>query len=279
IFLTCCNEMTITKRKNKSYCDNGLNKKIENLLRVYSLLENQKDLSPNNDIVNFSLKKLVHNIICWQQEESTLIEDIRDNAEHLLLHLPALCARAECEMEKWWCRKILSGQEDLEAFWYYENYQNLIDAELDLLSDQVITDIVFLGSGALPLSAILLAQQNDDLRVKCIDYDIYACDLAKRLIKKLKLDRRIEVCTKNSDNYIPQSDELIICASLLKSKNIYYKFYKHDIHNIIVRDVEGLYQLLYTPALMPTSEQYIEQHKTPLSSIRINTSRCFERVS
>ncbi len=47
--------------------------------------------------------------------------------------------------------------------------------------------VVLLGSGALPLTAILLAKAAPELSIQCVDRDPEACELAFQLMERLHL--------------------------------------------------------------------------------------------
>jgi hypothetical protein len=95
------------------------------LTDIYSDLAGQEDLSPNNPCVNRSLGALVGALQQWQADGfGADLVDEPDLAE-IARGLPVICGKAECEMEKWWSRRILEsvcpGVQALEAFWYVEN--------------------------------------------------------------------------------------------------------------------------------------------------------------
>lgn len=269
--------MHITHLKTYSRCKPDI--PLNYLHTVDTFLKSQQDLSPENEAVTSHLRELVRNITLWESENILSLQDIQHNASYLLSSLPKLCAHAECEMEKWWCRQILSGQKNLTDFWYFENYKNLVTAEAHLLGNKSYDHVIFLGSGALPLTAILLHQAYPECHISCVDHDQAACDLAKGLIDQQDLKSHIQIIARDARDFCPNPDALVICASLLQTKSIYTKLYHDNIHDLIIRDSEGLYQLLYAPAHKPHSQLYSETAKTDLSGLRINTSCYFKRTS
>ncbi|HKJ63741.1 MAG TPA: nicotianamine synthase family protein [Hyphomicrobiales bacterium] len=246
---------------------------------VHETLANQSDLSPENPKVNSCLNRLVATLQDWQQ--CGYGSDLADHPDFtgLACSLPDLCARAECEMEKWWCRRILAsdckGVQSLAAFWYLDNYQSLCRAELELLGSARETRFAFLGSGALPLTAILLAQQSPSMAVSCVDCDGEACSMAYELVSLLGLSRQIMIENKEACAYRPEADETVICASLLDAPGVFNHLDACNVSRLIVRDAEGPYRFCYRPAHLPGPE-FVECSKLPLSADRINTSRYFE---
>ena len=71
------------------------------------------------------------------------------------------CSLSESEMEMYWSRRIASSarpQQELEKFWYIDNYRELVRREVGLLagSGLSLTDgsrAAMIGSGPLPLTA------------------------------------------------------------------------------------------------------------------------------
>lgn len=249
------------------------------LKAAHETLARQRDLSPNNPEVNACLGCLVATLRSWQVrgfgEDLTGRPDLAEVASEL----PRLCAIAECEMEKWWCRKILAsecpGAQALQAFWYLDEYEALHRAELELLGDRRTDRFAFLGSGALPVTAILIARDCARTRITCVDCDGEACELAERLIALLGLSASIEIASIDAEDYPSEPDETIICASLLRAPGLFAKLRDRRAHRLIIRDAEGPYRFCYRPAMLP-GRDFVERAKSPVSSARINTSRYFE---
>jgi hypothetical protein len=242
-------------------------------------LARQSDLSPENPAVNRCLSRLVATLRAWQTAGfGTDLADAPELAD-VARDLPALCARAECEMEKWWCRRILAsdcpGAQALAAFWYLDAYEALCRAELQLLQIQPADGFAFLGSGALPVTAILLAQRCPEMRITCVDSDGEACELAERLFRLPGLAGRVAVKEIEAETYRPEPEETVICASLLQAPGLYEHLHARQIHRLIVRDAEGPYRFCYRPAPLPR-HGYVERAKSAACPERINTSRYFE---
>ncbi|MFC2431651.1 MAG: nicotianamine synthase family protein, partial [Candidatus Saccharimonas sp.] len=77
------------------------------------------------------------------------------------------CSLSESEMEMYWSRRIASSarpQQELEKFWYIDNYRELVRREVGLLggSGLVLSNgsrMAMIGSGPLPLTAWCLWHQ------------------------------------------------------------------------------------------------------------------------
>ncbi|HEY2224995.1 nicotianamine synthase family protein [Actinomycetospora sp.] len=86
--------------------------------------------------------------------------------ERLLPSLRGLCAAGEFELERWWARCIVEDVDpraELARFPYHQNYVDLTRLEhhtvAGLTSDPV-RRVLFIGSGPLPLTSLLLAQRH-----------------------------------------------------------------------------------------------------------------------
>lgn len=262
-------KMTFTELKNQA---------VDTIRRSYNLLSKEQNLSPSNAFVNEQLTQLVRTLTSCQDAEVTDFlltnPDLKTERERL----PALCGQAECEMEKFWARKLMSRHDcQLEDFWYYPEYQELCRAEEELFRKRSFTNISFLGSGALPLTAFLLAHDLPNAHITCVDFDKEACDLAAQLCKKLGISEQVEIKCMDALQYTPKDDELVICASLLQGREeLYKKLQGSHTGALMVRDSEGAYQFLYKAAELP-SAGFHEVAKTAVNPRRINTSRYFER--
>ena len=243
----------------------------------YAILRKESDLSPHNAHITHTLTHLVHILKhCHAPETSSHLlerEDLSDARQHL----PTLCGTAEGEMEKYWARKILADKHgSLEKFWYYSEYCALCNAETSLIGKQSFNSVSFLGSGALPVTAFLLARNLPETKkIICIDFDKQACELSEKLVRKLNLADRVSVQCMDALKYVPEKNELVVCASLLQGRqDVYQRLERHNCA-LMVRDAEGAYQFLYKAAELPQSG-FREVAKTAVDPSRINTTRYYE---
>lgn len=252
------------------------------LTETHGILARQTDLSPNNAAVNDCLWRLVSTLQSWQA--AGFGSDLPDDPSlgEIAHALPALCGRAECEMEKWWTRRILAsvcpGAQALEAFWYLDHYRALCQAEYDLNGDERQERYLFLGSGALPLTAILLAWRHPDIQVRCVDRDAEACELSERLLRLLQLQERVSICSEDARTVSLRSDETVICASLLQAPGLFDRLAQTGAKQLLIRDAEGVYRFCYRPGALPDAD-FVEKARTPLSTTRLNTTRYMHAAS
>jgi hypothetical protein len=236
-------------------------------------------LSPHNTRVNGQLTELVRTL---EQCQPAAVSNYLLSTPELAAErekLPELCGTAECEMEKYWARRLITCSTfDVTKFWYYPEYQELCRAEKELFARRSFANISFLGAGALPLTAFLLARSLPGARITCVDFDNEACDLAQQLARKAGVANDVEIRCMDALDYVPRDHELVICASLLHGRDEIYRRLKNWPGALLVRDSEGAYQFLYKAAELP-EYGFTQIAKTDIDPRRINTSRYYERAA
>lgn len=241
-----------------------------------------QDLSPRNPIVNQRLSALVSCLAAAQERDEGPFLACLPGLRAARTGLPALCGRAEGEMERFWAKHFLARRtvafEDLEAFWYFDHYRALWISECALLGDTRIGRLIFLGSGPLPLTAILAAAEPFIGAILCVDSDGAACALSRALTQALGLERRIGIHHMSAQAFAYRSEDVVLCASLIQGKaELYERLFLRGVGRFLVRDAEGAYRFLYEPAPLPDPAQFEHRSKTLASAQRINTTRLFER--
>jgi len=253
---------------------------VEFLNETCRTLRTQTDLSPANPVVTETLHGLVTTLSAWRR--AGFGADLPDDPglAEARIGLPALCAAAECEMEKWWGRRILASDGPwrlLTSFWYLPNYQSLRAAEAGLAGAANLRRAVIFGCGALPLTAILLAGNDPEARLRCVDADGEACTLADGVIRALNLAGRIDIVHGDAEAVGAAPEETALCASLLRAPGLFDNLARLGVRRLLVRDVDGVYRFLYRPAALP-GRTFRELVRTKASPARINTTRYFDAV-
>lgn len=241
---------------------------------TYNVLAAARDFSPNNPKMTSTLTSFV-NYVFQHQGSAELLEIIAMD-QRMREDLPMLCARAECEMEKFWAQLLVSGNKKLQDFWYIDCYRALVETEVRLLqqnADQA-KEIVFLGSGALPMTAFLMADYFPQAKIICMDRDAEACALSRQLAVVLGYADRVSIIEADAADFIPQPDQVVVMASLLQGKaGLYQRCAKAGVQ-VLVRDAEDVFQLLYKRSELPGTE-YAEVAKTTPGKGCVNTTRLF----
>lgn len=175
-------------------------------------------------------------------------------------HLQMICAKAEYEMETYWAQKVLESNDprrELENFPYYANYEKLTKLEwFSLLScgNHSSHEVLFIGSGPLPLTGIILAKEYVD-KVTLLDIDERAVTQSKQLISALGLQEKVTVIqgdAKTFSEYHKFNTVFVaaLAGALPSDKQEILETIKKETANqshIIARSSWGTREILYTP--------------------------------
>lgn len=228
---------------------------IRTIEDAYKVLSEEEDLSPRNPAVNDTLSRLVQTLSKDYSDDDVnrilLDPRVREMRGHMLEKL----AQAESAMELYWAKEFSKHttitQEDMERFWYWENYSDLVGVESKHIPNQIYTpgeSICFVGSGPLPLTAIVLNQQTGR-NVTCVDIDPAACEASSIFLKKAGYDKSIRVVCANGAEYNFEKHPAVLIASLVPNKNDVVRRIceTHATPCIGLRSAERLHTLLYDP--------------------------------
>lgn len=241
---------------------------VQEIEKIYTGLRSLPSLEPGK-ATNKLFSKLVS--LCIQQyDKQTVINVLEDpRITQLIKYLREMCSVGEYLLEYQWSEKIVSdcklldtSQENpLRSFVYYENYCELTKLEIHtMLGCGVVPRIVvFIGSGPLPLSSILLTEMCSDVaKVHNLDIDISAISIASELISAIGKSQVIEHHQCNGLDYtgFAQADVIFLAAlvgrnhqqKLLFLQKIYEKCEPGTA--VIVRSAHSLRALLY-PVIEP----------------------------
>jgi len=173
-------------------------------------------------------------------------------------HLRSIWANYEYQREKTWSWKIINSKEpsfEIKKYPAYVFYKKLISFEFGIsnaLYKRALNRILFIGSGPLPISSILLAE-NYDIYVDCLDIQKEACEISSKLIPKLGLSGKINFMHKDITKMKSvETYDVIILATLAgetdREKQALLRYLIRSIKKdqiLIIRTVQGLRSLLY----------------------------------
>lgn len=174
--------------------------------------------------------------------------------------LQKICGEAECELEKYWARRIIDSKEPrvaLEEFPYIKNYRELTKLEWHCVhgcAEQHDHRVLFVGSGAMPLTAIILAIEHG-ISSTVIDIDHEAVSLSQQVISMLGLADSITVICENAGTFSRYGDFTVIFLAALagmstKEKLDIFKQIKKlttSATHLLARSSWGNRKLLYRP--------------------------------
>jgi nicotianamine synthase len=160
---------------------------------LYEALATQPSLAPGPRVDEL-FGRLVELTVAMPAAEAD--EVLADPAiEALRPRLQRLCAAGETELERVWATRIATSPDPaatLAGFPYLENYRLLVELEWSAVvgaaGGRRPTRVAFVGSGPLPLSAVLLARDHDVV-VDSFDRDPGAVRQARAVVDALGLPR------------------------------------------------------------------------------------------
>ncbi|SEM82391.1 nicotianamine synthase family protein [Lihuaxuella thermophila] len=229
---------------------------VQLVLDTYEILNRESDLSPANAVINDVLSRLVRTVCESHGLKNSSAILNHDQVRSVLPHFHRLLSRAEGLMEKYYAARLSRFDTvslgELIRFIYWENYVTLVREEMNVLQ-QVMPDfygkpIALIGSGPLPLSAILLHIYTKS-PVTCLDSDAEAVSLSRQLIGKLDLQDSVRVEKTAGEEADYGSYPIVFVASLVQNKESVLQRILSTRSGVLVavRSSEGVYQLLYDP--------------------------------
>lgn len=223
---------------------------------VGEVLARETDLSPANEAVTAMIDRLKHRLrMPYTPAEIQSVlrnEHIRRLHRELLVNLSEAESQTELFDARQLCRSGQSGLDMITRLSYWGIYEALVSRELDLLRrlsrEQELSDApaVFVGSGPLPLSAILLRLYSH-MEVICLEIDAAACETSRALLHRLGLEEHVVVLQQNGASFDYSPYRSVFVASLVTNKLQVLEQIRRTRPDalVAVRTAEGMRQLMY----------------------------------
>jgi nicotianamine synthase len=174
------------------------------ILSLHSQLSGATSLKPSPEVNRLFTELVDLTVGSSASVAKALLAD--DEIKRIIPDLRSIGSTGEFHLESYWAGKILGSKHPaitLEEFPYYDNYLKLTELEfrsLSLLGARAIKRILFVGSGPLPLSSILMARKYG-LYASNLDNDADAVRQSTRLIKHLGLSDITKVELGEAQDY------------------------------------------------------------------------------
>ncbi len=217
---------------------------------LYKKIEELKDFTPSTE-VNELFTQLVEKSVKYSLDAKLTRYEIS--------RLQILSAKAEYELEKYWSLRIISSNNSIEEFKkfpYIKNYIDLTKLEIFTLmgcSKHDNHEVVFIGGGPLPMTAIVLSLYHN-IKSTIIDMDEDAVNLSEKLIKQLDLDSSIKIIKSSGERFNYKDYNTVFVAALAglnssTKRKIFLRIKatsKSGTH-IVARSSWGNRRILYRP--------------------------------
>lgn len=233
--------------------DTSINQVVTDVRSIIKQLQSYPDLNPSPEI-NKLFSWLVS--IIYEHHSSHVDSNcILCSLANELPQIHRLCSMGEFAMECYWSQRIGTHQKSIDQFPYYQNYQKLVTAEARLLQRHQSDNhkrMLFVGSGPLPLSALLFSQ-NYQWQVDCLDKDDQAYHLGKAFIDSQPSHSNLHCIEGDIYEYQELNNyDLIVLGALVGSNHEqkqeilkHLRLHTHADTKLLVRSAEGLRTLLY----------------------------------
>lgn len=157
-----------------------------------------------------------------QEEQKKLIAFSKEH--HLLSLFQQTYEIYETNLEIEFVRSLLKRNgvlsiNDLQSYQYYEGYARAVKAEARLAHITHTDRVAFVGSGPVPMTAILLHELTGAL-IECIERDRASAELSYKLIQKIGYSKNIHVIRKNAIAENFSHFTVVVLAVMAKPKDV-----------------------------------------------------------
>jgi len=145
---------------------------------------------------------------------------------------------------------LIRGEESLCDYPFYERFDALVRSEIALLEGASPQRILFIGSGPLPISAILMHLQTG-LPVDCVALDSSVVPVSRRVVENCGFGSLVRIQGSADADYDVSGYDLVVVGLLARrKKTVLTKLRKwcRQGCEILCRTSHGLRQLMYEPA-------------------------------
>ena len=193
---------------------------------------------------------------------NSFIQCLKDNARDIKLYeclnkssiyknkevLKIICIEFECAIEKYYAKMYLENNKDLIER-RLEKCKRLMKMEGNLLKLNKNDKVAILGSGAMPISAILF-NKLFNAYITCIDIDQTAIEYSKKVIRSLGIQKYIKFTRGDvfMDNIKYSNYTKLVITGHIDNKNKLLNVLYERIKNstiILMRRPIGVYKFIY----------------------------------
>jgi hypothetical protein len=224
---------------------------------VNELLQKEEDLSPANQQVTNMIARLSQHLRAYYTPEEIKAVLRHEYMVTNQLMLQEKLSQAEFQVELA-DSQLICGAEDsvldiVARLPYWNIYMALVSEELSALrqlnrqaGQMEKSPIVFIGSGPMPLSPIIL-HLFGEVEVICLEIDPAAYEASCSFLEKVGLKPKVRVILVNGASFDYSSYSRIFVASLVRNKRAVLEQISRTSTDplVAVRTAEGMRQIMY----------------------------------
>lgn len=258
------------------------------------LLQKETDFSPTNQLVvevfNHLLVQLRSRFLPQEVKAILNNEYIRINQQKLQDKLSEVEFLIELRDSHEICKLEGSILDNVKNLPNWNNYFSLVSQELHMIRQYIKQDcnlknspIIFIGSGPMPISPIILHLLSD-AEVICLERNAVAYEASCNLLEHLGLGDKVSVVLKDGSEFDYSSFSHIFVASLVRNKQAVLETISRTSGNplVAVRTAEGVRRIMYEAVdeSQLKKEGWIIQGRTsPEIKLVVNSTLFLQRVT
>jgi len=153
----------------------------------------------------------------------------------------------QTRLEDQFAQRFVKGGLVLQDYFLYERFAALVKRELALTSRTAFQRILFLGSGAFPISALLLHAETG-VPVDCVARDSSAIELSRKVVESYGVGSAVTVLGDENSDYDIHNYDLIVIGILFRNKKSVLKTARKRSQpgcQVLCRTSCGIGQVIY----------------------------------
>jgi len=153
----------------------------------------------------------------------------------------------QTRLEDQFAQRFVKGGLVLQDYFLYERFAALVKRELALTSRTAFQRILFLGSGAFPISALLLHAETG-VPVDCVARDSSAIELSRKVVESNGVGGAVTMLGDENSDYDIHNYDLIVIGILFRNKKSVLKTARKRSQpgcQVLCRTSCGIGQLIY----------------------------------
>src|SRR5215510_3535727 len=153
----------------------------------------------------------------------------------------------ESRLEHQFAQRLARGQVELADYFLHERFEMLVKRELSLIANSRLKRVLIVGSGVLPISALLVHAQTG-APVDCVARDPAAAEISRQVIERCRCSTSVRVLGERQAFLDLQDYDLILIELPFEAKKNILKGARKRCRTdcqILCRTSYGLRQLLY----------------------------------
>ncbi len=206
----------------------------------------QLDFSELHDII-MQLEKF---ILSGDQDEAAAARALEGLSREAVARLNHAYAFWEHHLETQLANRMIQGAADISEFPLYERFAALVRSELALISNSRPRRILFVGSGPLPLSAVLIHRLTGSA-MDCVGRDAHSAAVSRQVLEQCAIHGAVRVLCEMQAGYpVSEYDLVFIDLHAKPRKAILRTLRKRGRPGcqVLCRTAHGVRQLVYEPA-------------------------------